>query len=169
MKRLSVFTLALAMILPVTAQEKKIPTRGSEDVENFMSPEYWNIWNDEEQARIDKDIDLYRKADGTFKVGKIKKGTQVRVEQVKSEFIFGASSFNWNQLGKKAYNARYRELFGTLFNRATVPFYWKCFERKPGSPRYSVTRVDTEHWWSVASNPMMQPHWRRPPVDQIVE
>lgn len=169
MKRFPVLILALMMVLPSVAQEKKIPTRGSEDVENFMSPEYWQIWNDEEQARIDRDIDLYRKADGTFNVGKIKKGTQVKVEQVKSEFVFGASAFNWNQLGNKKWNARYRELFGTLFNRATVPFYWKNFERKPGSPRYEATQIDTEYWWSIAANPMMQPHWRRPSVDQIVD
>lgn len=169
MKRLTLFVFALMLVVPSVAQQKKIPTRASEDVENFMSKEYWQIWNDQEQERIDKDIDLYRKADGSFQVGKIKKGTLVKVEQVKSEFVFGASAFNWNQLGKKESNARYRELFGGLFNRATVPFYWKNFERKPGLPRFETTSVDTEWWWSVASNPMMQPHWRRPPVDQIVQ
>ena len=37
-----------------------------------MSQEYWNIWNDEEQARIDKGIDQYRKADAVLKIGKVK-------------------------------------------------------------------------------------------------
>ena len=89
MKRLTLFVFALMLVVPSVAQQKKIPTRASEDVENFMSKEYWQIWNDKEQERIDKDIDLYRKADGSFQVGKIKKGTLVKVEQVKSEFVFG--------------------------------------------------------------------------------
>lgn len=79
------------------------------------------------EKSIDKDIDTYRKADGSFKTGKIKKGTKVRIVQKKSSFVFGASAFNWGQLGSEASNKRYQELFGGLFNRATVPFYWKDF------------------------------------------
>ncbi len=29
-----------------------------------MSDEYWKIWNDDVQAKIDADIEKYRKADG---------------------------------------------------------------------------------------------------------
>ena len=54
------------------AQEVNIPKCGSEDTANVMSQEYWNIWNDEEQARIDKGIDQYRKADAVLKIGKVK-------------------------------------------------------------------------------------------------
>lgn len=147
----------------------KVPTCAKDDAAGVMSGAYWEIWNEDEQSRIDKDIEAYRKADAVFKVGRIKKGTVVTVEQVQSEFIFGASAFNWNQLGSPESNARYRELFGTLFNRATIPFYWRDFERKPGSPRYRVSIVDTEEWWNDAPNPMRQPHWRRPSTDQIVE
>ncbi|MBP5539486.1 MAG: endo-1,4-beta-xylanase [Bacteroidales bacterium] len=146
-----------------------IPTRVSEDTAGVMSTAYWEIWNDAEQARIDADIDAYRKANASFKVGAVKRGTKVKVEQTGSEFIFGASAFNWNQLGTPEANARYRELFGTLFNRATIPFYWKDFERKPGSPRYKEGYTDTEEWWNQAPNPMRQPHWRRPPTDPIVQ
>ncbi len=120
-------------------------------------------------CRIDCDIDTYRKADATFWVGSVKKGTTVKVEQISSEFVFGASAFNWNQLGTPEANARYRELFGTLFNRATVPFYWKDFERKSGSPRYEESVIDTEKWWNDPSDPMQQPHWRRPATDSIVD
>ena len=155
----------------LSAQDSKaaIPTRKAEDTAGVMSEGYWEIWNDEEQARIDRDIDTYRKADASFYVGRIKKGTTVKVEQVQSEFVFGASAFNWNQLGSPESNARYRELFGTLFNRATIPFYWKDFERKPGSPRFQESIIDTEEWWNKAPNPMRQPHWRRPPSEPIVE
>ena len=140
------------------AQEVNIPKCGTEDISNVMSQEYWNIWNDEEQARIDKDIDQYRKADAVLKIGKVKKGTKVKVEQVKSEFVFGASAFNWNQLGTNEANARYRELFGGLFNRATVPFYWKDFEPKPGLTRYKESVIDTEEWSNSRSKPWLEPH-----------
>ena len=79
MKRLLTTSLILAGFFNLGAQDIKIPSRGSEDSENIMSAGYWEIWNDAEQERIDKDIDLYRKADGVFKIGKVKKGTLVNV------------------------------------------------------------------------------------------
>lgn len=167
MRRLSLVLCLISISNLLGAQT--IPTRASEDTAGTMSAAYWEIWNDAEQARIDADIDAYRKADASFKVGAVKRGTKVKVEQTSSEFIFGASAFNWNQLGTPEANARYRELFGTLFNRATIPFYWKDFERKPGSPRYQEGYADTEEWWNHAPNPMRQPHWRRPPTDPIVK
>lgn len=167
MRRLSLVLCLISISNLLGAQT--IPTRASEDTAGTMSAAYWEIWNDDEQARIDRDIDTYRKADASFKVGRIKKGTCVKVEQIRSEFIFGASAFNWNQLGSPEANARYRELFGTLFNRATVPFYWKDFERKPGNQRFTEGIIDTEEWWNKAPNPMRQPHWRRPPTDPIIE
>ena len=167
MKRLILFALVISV--PFLSGAQAIPARGSEDTAGVMSQAYWEIWNDSEQERIDHDIDTYRKADAVFKVGRIKKGTSVRIEQISSEFVFGASAFNWNQLGSTEANARYRELFGTLFNRATIPFYWKEFEMKPGSPRYEESVVDTEQWWNSVANPMRQPHWRRPATDPLVK
>ena len=35
------------------------------------------------------------------------------------DFIFGASIFNFNQLGTEEHNQKYKDLFGILFNRAT--------------------------------------------------
>ena len=169
MKRFLISLTLLLAAFPLGAQSPAIPTRGSEDAAGVMSPAYWAVWNDAEQARIDQDIDTYRKADAVFKVGKVKKGTTVRIEQVESEFIFGASAFNWNQLGSTGANARYRKLFGTLFNRATVPFYWKEFEMKPGSPRYEESIIDSEQWWNRTANPMRQPHWRRPVPETIIK
>lgn len=146
-----------------------IPTRGSEDVKGVMSPEYWKIWNDEEQARIDADIEANRKADAVFRTGRIRKGTTVKVEQLKSEFIFGCSAFNWNQLGSYEMNEAYRNLWGTLFNRATVPFYWSSFEPSPGNMRFREKYNDTEEYWNNAPNPKLQPNWRRPSTDTMVD
>ena len=35
---------------------------------SVMSEEYWKIWNDDAQAKIDADIEKYRKADGAFEI-----------------------------------------------------------------------------------------------------
>ena len=169
MKKLLIAAIALASGLSLSAQAPKIPHSEAEDTHHIMSHQYWNIWNAEEQARIDADIDAYRKADAVFKTGKVRKGTQVKVEQISSEFVFGASAFNWNQLGSKKANARYRETFGTLFNRATIPFYWKDFEMNPGNMRFAETKWDTEQWWAKQTAPKFQPHWRRPATDPIVD
>lgn len=151
------------------AQTSSIPTCASEDTGHVMSEGYWEVWNDAEQARIDKDIDTYRKADAVFRTGSVKRGTTVKVEQVKSDFVFGCSAFNWGQLGSEEMNEAYRNLFVNLFNRATVPFYWRDFEPDPGNLRYKERYIDTEKWWSHAGNPKFQPHWRRPCTDPMVE
>jgi len=162
-------TAMLLSFIALNAQNPSIPRCAAEDKEGSMSPGYWAVWNEAEQARIDKDIDTYRKADAVFKTGRVKKGTTVKVEQLKSKFIFGASAFNWNQLGDSKSNAIYRELFGGLFNRATIPFYWNAFEIKPGVPRYETQYTDTEEYWNTIKNPTKQTQWRRPPSDQIVD
>ena len=166
MKKLFVFA-ALVGCIAAHAQVT-IPKIGSEDTQGVMSKAYWEMWNDSEQARIDADIEANRKADAVFTTGKVKKGTTVKVEQIRSSFAFGASSFNWDQLGSTESNAKYRNLFGTLFNRATVPFYWRNFEPIPGKPRYQAGVGDTEEWWNQATNHLLQVHWRRPPTDPIV-
>ncbi|MDY5597125.1 MAG: 1,4-beta-xylanase, partial [Kiritimatiellia bacterium] len=89
-----------------------------------MSDRYWAVWNDGVQAKIDADIEKYRKADATVAVA-APDGAEVAVEQVSHAFFFGAHIFNFNQLGKKEWNDRYKELYGTLFNSATVAFYWR--------------------------------------------
>ena len=169
MKRGLLSLLALTAALGLRAQAPTVPTRESEDTKGIMAHGYWARWSDAEQARIDADIEAYRKADAAFKTGKVKKGTTVKVEQVASSFVFGASAFNWNQLGNPQANARYREVFGTLFNRATVPFYWKDFEPNPGSPRFADNLVDGEKYWNKIGKPKLEPHWRRPPTDPIVD
>lgn len=151
--------------------QRRIPTRASEDVIRVMDPAYWALWNDEVQRQIDADIDRYRKADGEFRVGSVKKGTTVKVEQVSSEFLFGASTFNFNQLGSSEANARYRNLFGTLFNRATVGLYWRDFQWFINEPmRFAGEFRDSEDYWNnFKKKPFAQPHWRRPASDPIVE
>lgn len=133
-----------------------------------MSAAYWQLWNPRVQARIDSAIEHNRKADAVVKIPGIAQGTTVRVEQLTHAFYFGANIFNFNQLGTRERNERYKELFGTLFNSATVPFYWKTFEMQPNRLRFREEYWDTEDYWNNVDSPKTQPHWRRPAPDPIV-
>lgn len=133
-----------------------------------MSDAYWKLWNPEVQARIDRDIERHRKADARFKVEGMPAGAEVKVEQLTHDFFFGANIFNFNQLGTPERNRKYKDLFGTLFNSATIPFYWKTFEMEPGGPRFREEDRDTEEYWNALAEPMEEPHWRRPATDPIV-
>ena len=151
-----------------TKLDTVIPGSKKEDKDHIMSDAYWKIWNPQVQARIDADIDANRKADAILRLN-LPAGTKVSIEQVSHDFIFGAQIFNFNQLGTHERNERYKDLFGTLFNSATIPFYWKTFETEPGRLRFATEYWDTEDFWNNCDNPQSQPHWRRPSTDQIVE
>ena len=132
-----------------------------------MSTDYWKIWNEDVQRRIDADIERYRKADAAVEVG-VPDGAEVEVEQLTHAFFFGAHIFNFNQLGKKEWNDRYKELYGTLFNSATVAFYWKTLEPYQGQVRFEERYEDTEGFWNSCPHPKDQPHWRRPAPDPVI-
>ncbi len=134
-----------------------------------MSKAYWKRWNPEVQQRIDRDIESNRKADAILHLQGVVPGTEVSVEQLSHDFFFGANIFNFNQLGKEEYNRTYKELFGTLFNSATIAFYWKTFELVPGKPRFEGGYRDTEEYWNRAKEPKQEAHWRRPATDPVVK
>lgn len=169
MKRLALITIALSCVAFAGAQN--IPHNASEDTEGVMSPAYWALWNDEVQAKIDSDIQKNRMADGYIRLKDVKRGTTVKIEQISSAFQFGASTFNFNQLGTPEANARYKELFGTLFNRATVGLYWRDFQWFKDEPlRFEGAFRDSEEYWNnFKKKPFAQPHWRRPASDPVVE
>ena len=159
-------TIAMMAALAATAAQAEFKIDRS-----VMSEAYWKIWNDDAQAKIDADIEKYRKADGVFEVA-APDGAEVKAEQLTHAFFFGAHIFNFDQLGTKERNARYKELYGkegALFNSATVAFYWRTFERFPGKPRFEAGAEDSEEFWNTCPNPKEQPHWRRPPSDPVVE
>ena len=169
MKRLAFFSIALSLACLAGAQS--IPHRAAEDTEGVMSPAYWALWNDEVQAKIDADIQKNRMADGYIRLKDVKRGATVKIEQISSAFQFGASTFNFNQLGTPEANARYKELFGTLFNRATVGLYWRDFQWFKDEPlRFEGAFRDSEEYWNnFKKKPFAQPHWRRPASDPVVE
>ena len=138
---------------------------------SVMNEAYWKIWTPEVQAKLDADIEKYRKADAEVEIP-APEGTTVSVEQTSHGFFFGAHIFNFNQLGTKARNDRYKALYGkegALFNSATVAFYWRAFERFPGKPRFEAGPEDSEEFWNTCANPKEQPHWRRPPTDPVID
>ena len=113
---------AVFAVAAVSAEaQMTFPRSYDEDTKGYMSEAYWKIWNAEEQARIDADIEKYRKADGEIVLANIGRKRDVKIEQVSHEFIFGAHIFNFNQLGKTEWNERYKRIYGELFNSATVP------------------------------------------------
>ena len=117
--------------------------------DDVRSDAYMALWNAGEQARIDADIARYRQADAVLPLDGVAPGTRVEVVQETHAFRFGANIFNFNQLGTTARNDRYKALFGTLFNAATIPFYWKTFEPEPGAPRFAGDERDSEMFWKV--------------------
>src|SRR5690606_15904525 len=59
--------------------------------------------------------------------------------------------------------------FGTLFNSATLAFYWKTFEPNQGEPRYKGTFEDTEAYWNKLREPWKDNNWRRPAPEKVIE
>lgn len=149
--------------------EYKAPQLSQAEIDEAFSDAYRALWNDDEQRRIDADIEKHRKADGLFQLPASAAGREVRVEQLSHDFVFGAHIFNFDQLGSDERNARYKELYGTLFNSATIAFYWKQLELEEGRPRFRAEYRDTAEFWNRCGDPQRQPHWRRPAVDPVVE
>ncbi|MDR0931439.1 MAG: endo-1,4-beta-xylanase [Victivallales bacterium] len=139
------------------------------EINEVFSDVYREQWNEAEQRRIDADIEKNRKADGLFQLPNSAAGREIKVEQLTHDFVFGSHIFNFDQLGTDERNARYKEIFGTLFNSATISFYWKTMEMKEGHPRYEAEYRDTADFWNHCAEPQKELHWRRPAVDPVVE
>ena len=142
---------------------------GADEEADPMSPKYYAIWNDDVQKQIDERIEKYRKADAHIWITGVKPGSEVKIEMIRHKFLFGAHIFSFDQLGDDELNAKYRESYGTLFNAATIPFYWKAFEPEEGHPRFAPGPEDTAEFWKNCPEPKKHPHWRRPATDPIVD
>ncbi len=158
------------LCVAITANaQPKIPTNAAEDVDKIMEQAYWDVWNPEVQKKIDADIEANRKADACFYIGKIAKDSNAIVEQISHSFIFGAHIFNFDQLGDDSINAKYKSVFGSLFNSATVAFYWQKLEMEPNRPRFFSEYWDEADYWNKSESPKREEHWRRPPPEPIIK
>ena len=140
---------------------------------DVMTQKYWDLWNDEVQSKLDARIEKYRKADATVELTDVKAGSEIKVEQITHQFLFGANMFNFGQLGSKEWDDKYKAVYHTLFNTAAIPFYWKKFEREPGNLHFKTTEDDNPEFWakvySEKRDPTQEWYWRRPATDQMVE
>ena len=139
---------------------------------SVMSEAYWNVWNEETQAALDAEIERNRKADAVVALP-VEDGTEVSVEQLKHEFVFGAHIFNFNQLGRKEWNDAYKRSYGRdgIFNSATVAFYWEQYEPNPGAYRADGDSGDTERFWNALTieESQRERFWRRPAPGPVIE
>lgn len=119
-----------------------------------MEEEYWSFWNDDVQAKIDRDIEQHRKANAVLKLDDISVGTEVHIKQTGHNYFFGGNIFLFKHFDTPEQNQIYENTFGDLFNAATIPFYWKTLEPERGSLRF-------EEGSSYS--------YRRPPTDPVVD
>jgi len=145
------------------------PAEKMAKINDAMKPAYWEKWNDGVQKKIDADIEKNRKADACLKLDSVLPGSEVKAEQISHDFVFGAHIFNFDQLGSEDCCRRYRDLYGALFNSATIAFYWKTLEQEEGKPRFQGEFRDTPEYWAKVKEPKYEPHWRRPAADPVVE
>ncbi len=119
-----------------------------------ISAAYQALWDDPATtARMEKGIRENRMAEAVLALSSVKPGTEVTVEQTQHAFLFGGNCFLFGDLKTPEKNRRYAETFGTLFNAATVAFYWKTLEKERGKPRFAEGSSY---------------EYRRPPPDPVV-
>lgn len=94
-------------------------------------------------AQANSLIEQNRKGDMTLKVvdlnGAPVAGASVTIEQLAHDFQFGANLFMYARFGSAEENQLYLDRFSSLFNDATVPFYWNSIETAPGQRDFTYT------------------------------
>lgn len=148
-----IIVILLAFSVRLMGQQPDRGVWNYEETKNAMAEAYWSFWNEDEQGRIDEAIDRNRKADAVVTLKGIAPGTEVQIEQVSHAFLFGGNIFLFGSLETPEQNRKYENTFGTLFNAATVPFYWKTLEPEQGKLRFEAGSPDS---------------YRRPPTDPVV-
>ncbi len=94
-------------------------------------------------AGADARIEKHRKADVVIVVeradGRPAPDVEVRIEQTRHHFLFGANIFMLGKCRTPEDNRAYEKYFSELLNYATAPFYWWGYETEPGKPDYAAT------------------------------
>ena len=109
------------------------------------------------RPRVERDIERYRKGDATVTVrngdGSVAAGASVSVRLKNHAFRFGGNIFMLDELETEEKNVAYKDAFRSVFNTATLPFYWKDNEPVEGLLRYDE------------DSPRI---YRRPPTDRCI-
>ena len=105
-----------------------------------------------------KNIEKYRKGDMkitiTDKNGERAKAGKIKVKQIGHEFRFGANLFMLDELETEEKNQAYKDSFKSVFNMATLPFYWNSIEIEKGKLRFDKDSPK---------------YYRRPAIDLCME
>lgn len=122
-------------------------------------PLYDQLWRDPAIVeRIGQDTRRHRMSFATLRFvdrqGKPLPNVEVEVAQVSHDFLFGANVFMLGGFDTPDRNRRFEQTFVSLFNFATVPFYWSDLEPEQGKPRFAKDSA---------------PIYRRPPPDAVLE
>jgi len=122
---------------------------------SFSQTKLDSIWNDPAiEQRISSGIEKNRMGDFSISVPAYKGKTEIEIEQVKHDFLFGANAFMVKGFDTEEKNKRFEELFVSLFNQACIPFYWQTLEPEQGKPRFAANS---------------EAIYRRPPPDVVLE
>lgn len=147
---------SVAVVLEVAAETPRTVPEGCDP--GVMSEAYRRIWNDDEQAALDAAIFSNRTSEASVTLP-VAEGTEVEVEQLTHEFVFGANSFTFDQFERPEWNEAYRGAWGPkgVFNSATVAFYWDRYEPYPGVCRDGQPEADerVRYWRRPAPAPVI--------------
>lgn len=92
------------------------------------------------QGRVAQDIETYRKGNCeiklTDKAGNPLKNKEIKVNQTRHAFHYGANLFMLDEFPSREENERFRQEFHQYFNLATIPFYWNDLEPEQGNYRF---------------------------------
>jgi len=110
------------------------------------------------ESTVNENIEKYRKGNMTVSVidenGNAVHNAKIKVNQIKHEFKFGANLFMLDELETDEKNKLYKDYFKSIFNMATLPFYWSSIEPEKGKVRYDKNS---------------EKYYRRPPIDLCIE
>jgi endo-1,4-beta-xylanase len=88
-------------------------------------------------------IEQVRKGDGVVVVRnrdrKPVNGARITIEQTRHNFLFGCNAFRVGRIADAAREEEYRRRFASVFNYATLGFYWAAYEAEQGHPQYAYT------------------------------
>ena len=119
---------------------------------------YFKSERDFLDTTVEENIEKYRKGDACVKItdenGNALANTTVKIKQISHDFKFGANIFMLDELETKEKNDAYKSAFKSVFNMATLPFYWASLEPEKGKLRYEIGS---------------EPYYRRPPIDLCIE
>ena len=110
------------------------------------------------ESTVYPNIEKYRKGDIKLHF-KDKNGNSIsvdnlKIKQISHEFKFGANIFMLDEMETEDKNQAYKDYFKSVFNMATLPFYWDSLEEEKGKLRY-----DSDSY----------KFYRRPPIDLCME